>query len=172
MSREKLLVGRFQELFDEIGCKVPAAEVQDRYEEVLSTGHWFMPGAEEMLEALYGKCRLFICSNGNAHVQDGRLASSGIEKYFEGIFISERIGYDKPDARYFDACFARIPDFAKERAIMIGDSLTSDIRGGVNAGIKTCWFNPKNEENRSGLKPNYEICRLQQIPGLIEQVFC
>ena len=119
MSREKLLVGRFQELFDEIGCEVPAAEVQDRYEEVLSTGHWFMPGAEEMLEALYGKCRLFICSNGNAQVQDGRLASSGIEKYFEGIFISERIGYDKPDARYFDACFARIPDFSKERAIMI-----------------------------------------------------
>ena len=98
--------------------------------------------------------------------------SSGIEKYFEGIFISERIGYDKPDARYFDACFARIPDFSKERAIMIGDSLTSDIRGGVNAGIKTCWFNPKNEENRSGLKPDYEIRRLQQIPGLIEQIFC
>ena len=172
MSREKLLVGRFQELFDEIGCKVPAAEVQDRYEEVLSTGHWFMPGAEDMLEALCGKCRLFICSNGNAQVQDGRLASSGIEKYFEGIFISERIGYDKPDARYFDACFARIPDFTKERAIMIGDSLTSDIRGGVNAGIKTCWFNPKNEENRSGLKPDYEIRRLQQIPELVERVSC
>ena len=113
-----------------------------------------------------------LSANGHAHVQDGRLASSGIEKYFEGIFISERIGYDKPDARYFDACFRCIPDFSKERAIMIGDSLTSDIRGGVNAGIKTCWFNPKNEENRSGLQPDYEIRRLQQIPELIERVFC
>lgn len=172
MTRERLLVGRFQELFDEIGCAAPAAEVQDRYEKVLSTGHWFMPGAEEMLEALCGKCRLFICSNGNARVQDGRLASSGIEKYFEGIFISERIGYDKPDARYFDACFKRILGFTKERAIMIGDSLTSDIHGGINAGIKTCWFNPKNEENRSGLRPDYEIRRLQQIPELIERTFC
>ncbi len=172
MTRERILVERFQELFDEIGCDAPAARVQDRYEEVLSTGHWFVPGAEELLETLYGKCRLFMCSNGNARVQDGRLASSGIGKYFEGIFISERIGYDKPDARYFDACFKRIPDFSKERAIMIGDSLTSDIRGGVNAGVKTCWFNPKNEENRSGLVPDYEICRLQQIPALIAQIFC
>ncbi len=76
MSREKLLVGRFQELFDEIGCEVPAAEVQDRYEEVLDRA-LVHAGAEEMLEALYGKCRLFICSNGNAQVQDGGSQAPG-----------------------------------------------------------------------------------------------
>ena len=88
------------------------------------------------------------------------------------IFISERLGADKPSREFFELAFSRIAGFERDKAVIVGDRLSSDILGGINAGVKTCWFNPKNEENRSGLKPDYEIRRLQQIPELIEQVFC
>ena len=95
-----------------------------------------MPGAEQLLETLHGKYHLYICSNGSKKVQDSRIASSGIAKCFDGIFISEELGLNKPDKRYFEACFAQIPDFKRESSIMVGDSLTSDIKG---AQLKIEW---------------------------------
>ena len=137
IDRHQVLTGRFEILFNELGMSLDGQEAQDLYEELLSIGHWFMPGAEELLKALYGKYRLFIVSNGTPVVQQGRLKSSGIGRYFEHIFISEEIGATKPEKRFFDICAASIPGFDRERAIIVGDSLTSDIRGGINAGIPT-----------------------------------
>ncbi|MDD6090701.1 MAG: YjjG family noncanonical pyrimidine nucleotidase [Candidatus Limivicinus sp.] len=172
ISREALLVGRFVELFERIGCSAPAIDVESFYENRLASGHWFMPGAEELLEAMNGKYRLFMCSNGNARVQDGRIASSGIGHYFEDIFISERIGFDKPDPRYFKACFDRIPGFDRSRCIMVGDSLSSDIRGGINAGVLTCWYNPAALPRNTEIIPDYEISSLDQLLLLLRKIFC
>ena len=171
LTREEVLVKRFEALFRERGVEADAFRTQEMYESNLAEGHWFVPGAEELLEALYGQYRLFICSNGTGSVQDGRIASAGLAPYFEDIFISERIGGNKPERGFFEACFARIPGFRRERAIILGDSLTSDIRGGINAGILTCWFNPRGKENPGAIRPDREIRSLEQFPPLLERVF-
>ena len=130
-----------------------------------------MPGAEELLRKLSGKYRLFICSNGTQSVQDGRIASAGIAPLFEKIFISEHMDGNKPERRFFEQCFREIPDFDRKRTIILGDSLTSDIRGGKNAGIITCWFNPGGRENRSPVIPDYEIGKLDEFEKLLKQIF-
>lgn len=171
ISREQVLVGRFALLFDELGLTCSSREAKRTYENFLSQGHYFIPGAEALLEALQGKYRLFICSNGTAVVQEGRLKSAGIGPYFEEIFISEEIGFNKPSVEFFERCFKKIPDFCRERTIMIGDSLTSDILGGMNAGIRTCWFNPQGRPGRGDIVPDYELGKLEQVPGLLEKLF-
>lgn len=172
ITRAELLVHRFAQLFAEMGVDTDPALAQSKYEGYLSQGHYFMPGAEELLDALYPQCRLFLLSNGNAKVQAGRLKSADISKYFEGIFISENIGFNKPSREYFDECFKRIPDFSRERAIMVGDSLTSDILGGINANVRTCWYNPSGKAAREDVRPDYAIAELSQLPPLIEEIFC
>ena len=101
IDREQVLVGRFALLFDELGLDFSSRKAKCIYENFLSQGHYFVSGAEELLEALRGKYRLFICSNGTAVVQEGRLKSAGIGPYFEEIFISEEIGFKKPSAEFF-----------------------------------------------------------------------
>lgn len=170
LTRAQVLTRRFDILFGELGVERSSAGTQKIYERLLSQGHWFMPGAEALLEELYGKYDLYIVSNGTGTVQDGRIASAGIARYFRDIFISERIGFDKPRREFFDACFARIPDFDRERAIIVGDSLTSDIRGGINAGIRTCWYNPRGKQRREDILPDFEISKLEQLPALLESI--
>ena len=171
LTREEVLVKRFEALYREKGIEADADRTQALYESLLAEGHWFMPGAEELLEALTGKYRLFLCSNGSALVQEGRIKSAGIAPYFERIFVSEHMGANKPEKKYFDVCFAQIPDFDRQKTVMLGDSLTSDIRGGVNAGVKTCWFNPKGKPNPGAVLPDYEIRALDEFPPLLEQIF-
>lgn len=172
IDREQVLVGRFQLLFDELGLDCSSREAKRIYENFLSQGHFFIPGAEALLEALHGEYRLFICSNGTAVVQEGRLKSAGIGPYFEEIFISEEIGYNKPSAEFFAGCFEKIPNFCRERTVIIGDSLTSDILGGINAGIRTCWFNPQGRTGRTDILPDYVISQLEQVPELLKKIFC
>ena len=171
LTRDEVLVKRFEALYRELGVEADAFRTQEKYESKLSEGHWFVPGAEALLEALHGQYRLFICSNGVGSVQDGRIASAGIAPYFEDIFISERIGGNKPERAFFEACFARIPAFDRERTLILGDSLTSDIRGGVNAGIRSCWFNPQGRENHGPVFPDYEIRGLEEFPALLVSIF-
>ena len=105
-------------------------------------------------------------------MQDARLASSGITKYFKDIFVSETIGFNKPSREFFDLCFSRIPDFDARRALIIGDSLTSDIRGGINCGVRTCWFDPKGLPPRADIPADYTVRSLAEIPALVERIFC
>ncbi len=171
LTREQVLVRRFEALFQELQMSADAFQAQELYENNLCEGHWFMPGAQELLERLSGSCRLFICSNGSQAVQDRRIESAGIAPYFEKIFISEHMGSNKPEKRFFDACFAQIPGFQARRAVIVGDSLTSDIRGGINAGIRTCWYNPRGLENTGCIEPDHEIRRLGELPALLETLF-
>ncbi len=168
ITRQQVLTGRFRQLFSEIGADCDPEQTQQIYEAYLSQGHYFIPGAEALLEELHGKFLLYLVSNGNAAVQEGRLKSAGIAPFFEEIFISEHIGADKPSKQYFDRCFARIPDFDPDQAILIGDSPTSDILGGINAGVKTCWFNPNYRPPHPQIHPDFEIDCLSKLIPLLE----
>lgn len=170
ISREEVKVGRYRELFKTIGIECDPVKATAYYESMLAIGHYFMPGAPELLEELYRKYRLYIVSNGTAKVQEGRIGSSGIAKYMDGIFISQILGANKPDKQFFDICFAEIPDFSLSETVIIGDSLSSDIKGGINAGITTVWFNPKGIENDNNIKPDYTIKELSEVPGLLSQI--
>ncbi len=171
MTREEVLVGRFELLFRELGIDLPARAVQERYEALLESGHYFVPGAPELLEELKPKYDLYLISNGNLVTQESRLKSAGIAPYFKGIFISEQIGANKPSPAFFDACFAAIPGFRREDAVIVGDSLSSDIRGGVNARVRTCWFNPDGAPADGDVRADYEFRALPELPALLEKIF-
>ena len=168
ITRQQVLVRRFQLLFQELGVNASCEKTQECYENMLAKGHDFMPGAQELLETLKGKYEMYLVSNGTAMVQDARLRDSGMEQYFKGIFISERVGVDKPQKEFFDRSFAAIPVFDPGQAMIIGDSLTSDIRGGNNAGVQTCWYNPKHKPRRADIHVDYEISELMELPKLLD----
>lgn len=170
ITREQVLLGRFQVLFAEMGICAEPAEVAQTYEGNLSIGHYFLPGAEDALKRLSGKYRLYLSSNGTARVQAGRLKSAGIRPYFQEVFISQELGANKPALQYFEACFAKIPGFDREKALIVGDSLSSDILGGQNAGIATCWVNPGHLPRKEGIRVDYEIEALSQLDELLERL--
>ena len=153
LTREEVLVQRYEQLFRELGVSHSGAAINDRYEYLLSQQHEFIPGAEQLLKELAP-----------------RLDAAGIRPYFKGVFISQELGADKPSKAFFDACFAAIPDFHPEEAAMVGDSLTSDIRGGLNAGLHTIWFNPHGKSLRSGISPEYTICQLSELSSLLASI--
>ena len=169
MTRDQVLVNRFGALFEKVGMTVDPAACAKSYESNLGIGHYFLPGAEEAVKRLSERCRLFLMSNGTATVQHSRLTSARLYPYFEQVFISQEIGYNKPDKAYFDRCFERIPGFAPEKALMVGDSLTSDIKGGINAGLKTVWVNPAHKPC-GDIRPDYEIEGLSDLEGLLESL--
>lgn len=170
LTREEVLVNRFAVLFEQLGVAVDATLCARTYEKNLSVGHWFLPGAEEAVEALSKKYRLFLASNGTASVQAGRMTSANLYRFFEKVFVSQEIGVNKPAKEYFFRCFAQIPRFDPNRAMMVGDSLTSDIQGGINAGIKTCWVNPQHSLPKNGIQPDYEIESISQLEALLQSL--
>ena len=105
-TRREVLVGRFRILYEELGVDADPEATQQMYEDKLCIGHYFLPGAEALLDELYGKYKLYITSNGTARVQDSRIESSGIARYFDAIFISQRVGADKPSPVFFERVFS------------------------------------------------------------------
>ena len=170
ITREELLWRRFEQLYSELGLSVSAKETQRVYISRLAFACPFIDGAPELLDVLCREYSLYAVSNGTASVQDGRIARSDIGRYFKEIFISERIGANKPDKLFFDRCFSAIEGFSKENAIIVGDSLTSDVLGGRNAGILTCLFNPKGTKNQTEIIPDFEIAELAQLPALLRRI--
>ena len=169
LTRPEVLENRFKVLFRELGVEVDAYACARTYEKNLSIGHYFLPGAEEAVEALSKKYRLFLASNGTASVQKGRMTSANLYRFFEKVFVSQEIGHNKPSKAYFDACFAQIPGFDRTKAMMVGDSLSSDIKGGINAGIATVWVNPSHGDC-GDIRPNYQIEALSQLEELLESL--
>ena len=170
LTREQVLLGRFQVLFEEMGISAEPVKVARAYEHNLSIGHWFLPGAEEAVARLSRKYKLYLTSNGTASVQKGRMTSANLYRFFENVFVSQEIGVNKPAVEYFEKCFAQIPGFDKTKAIIVGDSLTSDILGGQNAGIATCWVNPHHKQSRLDIRVDYEIEALSQLEDLLENL--
>lgn len=168
ITRQEVLVNRFRELFSAYGVEADPAAVAKSYERNLSVGHYFLPGAEAAVAALSQKYKLYLASNGTASVQQGRMTSANLYRFFAEVFVSEEMGHDKPAKEFFDACFERIPGFDPRKAMIVGDSLTSDIRGGNNAGILTCWVNPRHLPRNPEIYVDYEIEALPQLEPLLE----
>lgn len=170
ITRSELKIRRYKLFFEELGVDYPPQEAAKMYEHFLGIGHYYIEGAEKMLEEFSKKYSLYLVTKGITNVQTRRIASAGLEKYFKGIFISEEIGHDKPSREYFEYCFEHMENFTKDRAIIIGDSLSSDILGGINAGIRTVWFNSKGEPKNPEIPADYEITHLDQVKTLLEKI--
>jgi len=156
---------RFHLFFAEIGMAIEPETVSVAYLQNLARGTDLLPGAEEVIRILRGQYRLALVTNGLKDVQRPRLARSVLHDAFEKIFISEEIGAAKPSRQYFDIVFDTIDHPPKDEVLLIGDSLTSDMRGGIKYGIHTCWYNPRQQH--TDLPVRYII---QDLPELISDV--
>lgn len=169
LTRSEVKVRRYELLFEEFNINKDAAQTTAIYENYLSKGYYYIDNAKAVLETLSKVYNLFVVSNGSTTVQYGRISSSDLESYVKGIFVSQEVGYNKPDKRFFDYCFNKT-GINKNETIIVGDSLSSDIQGGINCGIKTVWFNRKKEKNNTPVVPNFEINDLIELPDLIASI--
>ena len=128
-----------------------------------------IPHAMEVVRRLYLQYRMCIVTNGVVATQYARLRDSGLDAYFHHMFVSEEIGFRKQDRSYFDHCFARLNGAKRNRTLIIGDSLSSDMQGGINAGISTCWYNPDGKKNHKQLPLTYEIRDLRELYTILEE---
>ena len=159
---------RFADLFTELGIIQDALEFSKTYLYYLGRSAHLIPGTLEVLEQLYGRFRMAIITNGITDVQYSRIRLSGLGRYFPFIFTSEAIGVFKPARGFFDAVFAGIGQPAKENVLVIGDSLSSDMAGGVGYGLDTCWYNPRNEKDKNGYPITYEIRELRELLDILK----
>lgn len=163
MEREVLLNKRWKFLFEQFHLDIAYQGFDTLFQNCLKSEYILMDDAIEILEYLYSKYELYVVSNGVLEGQMYRLKHSGIDKYFKGFFISEKIGYPKPQIEFFDYCFQNI-DCDKEDIMIIGDSIEADINGGRNAGIHTCFINMRNEKN---VDCDYEVYSLKEIKKIL-----
>lgn len=167
ITRDEVLYTRFQLLFHQLGYDVDGVLYEKEYHRELNKGHKIIPGAKQVLEQLKDNYDLYIVTNGVADTQYERLTASGLYPYFKEVFVSEVAGYQKPRIEFFQYAFDRIPGFNKDATIIIGDSLSSDMKGGIDAGIDTCWYNPHHAENTLNLPISYEIKELKEILNIV-----
>ena len=166
-TRSRLRVERFTEFFSVVGYSGDPVAMADDYVAALSRQSHLIDGSLELIQALYGRCRLYIITNGITSVQKSRFGCCPLAPYFDRCFISEEMGFAKPDKRFFDLVAASVPNFIPEEAIVIGDSLSSDIQGGINAGLDTCWFNPHSKNPPSDMTITYTVSRLEDIQDIL-----
>lgn len=165
VTSAELRTRRFRLFFDEVGFAADPEAVSPLYLRNLARGADLLPGAEEVIRFLKPRFRLALVTNGLADVQNPRLARSALADCFEKVFISEEVGAAKPSRDYFDAVFGIIGNPPKNEVLIIGDSLTSDMQGGINYGIDTCWYNPNGKI--TDLPVTYQIKTLTELPALL-----
>ena len=169
ISKPRLLVKRFEDFLTEIGMPIfSASEMHERYTQILSQKSILLDGALDMIKTLHknGK-RLFVITNGVTAVQKGRLFPSPIFPYLENVFISESMGVSKPQKKFFDLVAEQIPNFDASKAIVIGDSLTSDIQGANNAGLDCIWFNPENTPTPQNYRITHNVQTFAQMEDIL-----
>ena len=167
IEKEKLYPARWQSLIDCYGFDCEAKAISDKYIERLATKSYMIDGALELCQSLYGKFKMYIVTNGQKDIQKSRLFTSPLFKYFDGCFISEDVGYEKPSIKFFEAVIKNIPNYDPKRAIIIGDSLTSDMKGGINAGIDTCWYNPGGKHAPEGMELSYIVKNYEEMAEIL-----
>ena len=166
-TKEYLLVERFRRYLAITGERADPEALNRDHLRALGEGAMLLPGAEELCRVLSRDHRLYLLTNAVASVQKTRFANSAIAPYFQGVFISEEVGVGKPDSAYYDYVFHAVPGLARDNALVIGDSLTSDIQGANNAGLPCCWFNPKGQPRPQGLRIDYEIRALEELYAIV-----
>ncbi len=169
LTKAEILIRRFVDFFEIIGADIALAEkFNDDYQITLGDHIEFVHNAKEVLLSHQGKYTIAAVTNGTRVAQDKKLRLSGLDKIFDAIFISENVGAEKPNKEYFNYVFEKLGITNKKEVLIIGDSLTSDIKGGFVAGIDTCWFNPKHKLNKGNIPVTYEIDDLSKINEIVK----
>jgi 2-haloacid dehalogenase len=169
IEKKVLMWKRFEAFCARTGLEADPRALAADYLQTLSTKSYMIEGALAVCQNLAQKCRMYIITNGDKRVQQGRFNPSPLAQYFDAVYISEEVGFEKPDIRYFEAVMRDIPDFDPAITLVVGDSLTSDIKGGINAGLDTCWYNPKGKPVPADIPVTYVIHDLAQLPDLAEK---
>ena len=168
IGKNELRVRRFELFAEKYGLDADPHMLAAEYTDRLAEMSFPVNGAVELCASLWGKYRMFIITNGIKNIQESRLGASELKQYIEKSFISEEMGAEKPSPLFFDRVASAIDGFDRSLALVIGDSLTSDIAGGIAAGIDTCWFNPRRKAPVDGIVPTYEIHALDELYRVLE----
>ena len=170
LTKPQVLRGRFEEFFASEGIAFGRVdEFNAAYQLGLGDTICFIDDSYALVSTLRGRVRQYAVTNGTAAAQEKKLRRSGLGALFDGVFISEQVGFEKPSARYFDRVLAAIGPVERSETMIVGDSLTGDIRGGNNAGIVTCWYNPAGMPNDRGVHVDHEIRDLHEVEALLER---
>lgn len=169
ITKAELLPGRFIALFEKYDiCGVDVEAFRQEYQEALGSVYCFIDDALTICESLRGRVKQYVITNGVTSTQENKLKLSGLYEVMDGIFISEAIGAPKPNKEFFDYCLAHVEEKDRKNILVVGDSLTSDIKGGVLSGIPTCWYRKTGTENTTEFCPKYEISDLHEIYAILE----
>ena len=169
ITQKKLKVERFKRLSDKLGVGVNEELFAKSYMKHLSFASFLYEDSVSLLESLHKDYRLIIITNGLKDVQDRRIRKSSVAKYFDDIVVSEEVNVSKPDPKIFEIALNNIKYWDKSKVLMVGDSLTSDIKGGINSGIDTCWLNSSKIDNKTNIKPTYEISNLMELKDILKK---
>lgn len=168
ISKTEVLVGRYREFFEKEGLPVENAEAfNTEYQIRLGDTAFFYDNAYELVKKLKAQVKQYAVTNGTLVAQERKLKKSGLDKLLDGVFISDVLGVEKPNIGFFDKVFAEIGAYEKDEVLIVGDSLTSDIQGGNNAGIRCCWYNPKQSADAGNRRIDYEIRDLWEVEKII-----
>ena len=168
ITKAEVLVGRFREFFSELGIDTALAEpFNARYQVCLGDTVAYRDDSLNVVKSLRGRVNQYAVSNGTVIAQTKKLQRSHLGEWMDGVFLSEQLGAEKPSLRFFEKVFAALPDVPKSDMLIVGDSLTSDMAGGLAAGIPTCWYNPEGLPRPEGMAIDYEIRDLHQIYALL-----
>ena len=167
IDKNTLVYTRFVKLFELFNIQDDGVAFEDEYQARLGEGGFLLDNVHETLSVLQKSYQLYIVTNGVIQTQYSRLKSTDIQKYFLDVFVSEKVGYQKPQKEYFDYCFQRIKNFDLDKTLIIGDSLSSDIKGGILAGIDTCWINPTHQEKPHDMNITFEIESVKDLLDIL-----
>lgn len=167
IDKKTLVYTRFVKLFQLLNIQEDGIAFEDEYQARLGEGCFLLEGVHETLSVLQKSYQLYIVTNGVIQTQYSRLKGTDIQKYFLDIFVSEEIGYQKPQKEYFDYCFQKIENFDLDKTLIIGDSLSSDIKGGMIAGIDTCWINPTHQKIPQDIDITYDIENVKDLLNIL-----
>lgn len=167
VTKDQLQGRRFAQLLEAMGLQGDGRAMNERYLDFLAQGDDLLPGALAVCRTLAGRCRLELVTNGISRVQHGRMARSALKDCFEHIFVSEDIGFQKPQPAYFEHCLRALGNPDPARCLVVGDSLSSDMAGGIAAGLPTCWFNPEGAARPADMPITYEIHALEELEDIV-----
>lgn len=170
IALEDVLNLRFSKTMLRLGKVVDGIEWENQYRELLGNGCQLMDGALELCENLSVSHRLFVITNGITITQIKRLKQSGLYEFFEDIFDSQSIGFQKPSKEFFDYVRSHISNFNVKEALVIGDSLNTDVKGGLMSGIDTCWINRKSQKCSSEIPSTYTVTRLAELYSICKPI--
>lgn len=162
-----LRANRWNIILGKLGIDYDGTIIEERFENGVAMGAYPVEGAYELLEYLYPKYEIYIVSNGFRFVQESRVKIGKYDKYFKELFLSEDIGIQKPDIRFFNYCYEKIGRPDKSELILIGDSLSADIKGGNNFNIDTIWFNKNGDPESDTIKATYTVSKLKEIENIL-----